>query len=166
MLLPQPAGRELEEHTSLQLLPDPPVLAVPRPVLAAASYWGPWAYRPFDAYRLAGQARQLLAAVAPRVSGVEGFCRCGVHGTLSVKVRPDGQCGSWQRWRPACAACTALQGGHVLCMAWDHWNKNGLFKECLGPSLELLQVPASLSAVLDTCTRRISWHGAAVGLAV
>ncbi|GAB4813547.1 hypothetical protein N2152v2_000593 [Parachlorella kessleri] len=72
LLLVQSASQQVEEQVSLQLLPDPPVLAVPRPVMAAASYWAPWAYRPFDAYRLAGQARQLLAAVAPHVPAFRG----------------------------------------------------------------------------------------------
>ncbi|KAK9812881.1 hypothetical protein WJX72_005161 [[Myrmecia] bisecta] len=48
------------------IIADWPPLHVPREVRALCTYWGPWAHRPFDAYRLAASAQRLFACLAPK----------------------------------------------------------------------------------------------------
>lgn len=49
------------------VLGDVPVLRLPREAASLVSWWPPWAYRPFDAFQLAREARELLGVVAPKV---------------------------------------------------------------------------------------------------
>ena len=48
-----------QEMARVTVLADAPPLRVPREVALLAGWWPPWAYRPYDAYRLARTARQI-----------------------------------------------------------------------------------------------------------